>query len=129
MTIMEIIGRVTKDATVTTTKDERKVVNFSIVINDSFKHKGNFERVIITNYVSCAYWMKPGLVQHLTKGKLVELSGRIGVNAYKDHEGEAKANLTFHANSIKFHGNGKLSVEADSETAKLVKQSDDDLPF
>jgi single-strand DNA-binding protein len=126
---MEIIGRVTKDATVTTTKDERKVVNFSIVLNDSFKPKGNFERVIITNYVQCAYWMKPEIAQHLTKGKLVELSGRIGVNAYKDHEGEAKANLTFHVNSIKFHGNGKLLAEVDSETPQLVKQPEDDLPF
>ncbi|MEO6136527.1 MAG: single-stranded DNA-binding protein [Ginsengibacter sp.] len=108
---MEIIGRVTKDAIVTTTKDERKVVNFSIVVNDSFKPKANFEKVIITNYFQCAYWIKPEIAQHVTKGNLVELSGRIGVNAYKDQQGEPKANLTFHVNSIKFHGNGKLHVD------------------
>ena len=48
---MEIIGRVIKDAIVTTSKDERKLVNFGIVMNDSFKPKGNFEMVIITNSI------------------------------------------------------------------------------
>ena len=126
---MEIIGRVTKDATVTTLKDERKVVNFSIVMNDYFKPKGNFETVIVTNYVQCTYWIKPEIAQHLSKGKLVELSGRIGAHAYKDQLGEAKANLTFHVNAIKFHGNGKPLVEAESEILQEGKQPEDDLPF
>ena len=126
---MEIIGRVTKEAIVTTTKDERKVVNFSLVMNDYFKPKGDSEGVIVTNFVQCAYWIKPEIARHLTKGKLVELSGRIGVNAYKDQQGEARANLTFHVNSIKFHGNGKLLVEAEAETPQKMQQPADDLPF
>ena len=32
---MELVGRLTADAKVSTLKDERKVVNFSIAINDS----------------------------------------------------------------------------------------------
>lgn len=126
---MEIIGRVTKDAIVTTTKDERKVVNFSIVVNDYFKPKANVEKVIITQYFQCAYWIKPELAQHVKKGKLVELFGRIGVNAYKDQQGEPKANLTFHVNSIKFHGNGKMRVKSDFGILQEAKQSEDDLPF
>ncbi len=49
---MEIIGRVTKDATVTKLKDERQVVNFSIAMNDYYKRKGNEEAVKITTYVN-----------------------------------------------------------------------------
>ena len=37
---MNIIGRITRDAVVKQLKDDRKVVNFSIVINDYFKPKG-----------------------------------------------------------------------------------------
>ncbi|HET7898519.1 MAG TPA: single-stranded DNA-binding protein, partial [Flavisolibacter sp.] len=37
---MTLIGRITKDAIVNTTKEGRKVVNFSIAINESYKPKG-----------------------------------------------------------------------------------------
>ena len=126
---MEIIGRVTKDATVTKLKDEREVVNFSIVMNDYFKPKGNEEAVKITTYVNCDYWINPKIAVHLTKGKIVQLSGRIGVNAYNNQQGEAKASLTFHVNSIKLFGsaNSKDDVTANDKVA--IEETADDLPF
>ncbi len=113
---MEIIGRVTKDAIVTKLKDERQVVNFSIAMNDYYKPKGSEESVKITPL--------------LTKGTLVELYGRIGVNAYNDQQGEAKGSLTFHVNNIKLHGKPKPN----DEQTILVSTADvntpaDDLPF
>ncbi len=119
---MEIIGRVTKDATVTKLKDERQVVNFSIAMNDYYKPKGNEEAVKITTYVNCAYWVSLKIAPQLTKGKLVELYGRVGVNAYNNQQGEAKATLSFHVNSIKLHGNVKVNAEA-------ITEPGEDLPF
>ena len=52
---MTIIGRITQDAIVNTTKDDRKVVNFSLAINDSYKPKGGGERVKVTTYCNCSY--------------------------------------------------------------------------
>jgi len=52
----EIIGRVTADAKVNKLKDERKVVNFSIAINDSYRAKGNEQRHTGNPYVQCTYW-------------------------------------------------------------------------
>lgn len=52
---MEIVGRLTADATVNTLKDERKVVNFSVAVNDSYKAKGNEQPVKVTNYFNCSY--------------------------------------------------------------------------
>jgi len=123
---MEIVGRLTKDAKVETLKNEKQVVNFSIAINDSYKPKGSDELVKITTYVNCSYWINPGIAQYLTKGSLVELSGRIGVNAYKDMQDEAKASLTFHVNSIKMHGKPKT---ANDETAISVKNSKSNQPL
>ena len=97
---MEIIGRLTADAKVNTLKNEQKVVNFSVAINDSYKPKGMGKPVKITNYFNCAYWVNPAIAQHLTKGTLVELYGRIGVNAWTNAEGIAKAALNFHVNNI-----------------------------
>ena len=69
---MEIIGRITKDATVSETKAGKKVVNFSIANNDTYKTKGSSEVQKITTFVNCAYWINPGMAVYLTKGTLVE---------------------------------------------------------
>lgn len=102
---MEIlIGRVVGDAKVSTLKDERKVVNFSIAINDSYKQKGTVQVKKVVTYVNCSYWISEGIAEYLTKGTLAEVCGRISVNAYTALDGEAKASLNFHVSSIKLHG-------------------------
>lgn len=133
---MQVTARVTGDAVVTTLKDERQVVNFSVAVNDTYKVKGLAEPVKITEYIRCAYWRSTGVAQFLTKGAIVELEGRIGINAYTGTNGEAKANLTLHVNSIKIHSssNSNKKENAKNETTpkpKLVttKVSDEDLPF
>ena len=68
---MEIIGRVTADATVSETKAGKKVVNFSIAINDTYKTKDNDEIQKIVTYVNCSYWINPGVATYLMKGTLV----------------------------------------------------------
>ena len=126
---MEIIGRVTKDAIVTKLKDERQVVNFSIALNDYYKPKGNEEAVKITTYVNCAYWINPKIAALITKGKLVELYGRIGINAYNNQQGEPKATLTFHVNNIKLHGNTKAYIETSPAESAAIAEPAEDLPF
>ena len=128
---MEIIGRITADATVSETKAGKKVVNFSIAINDTYKTKGSDEVQKITTYVNCAYWLNEGIAQYLTKGSLVECAGRIGVNAWTGKDGDAKATLTFHVNSIKLHGksnSGNSANIAVNNTAPVAAAADD-LPF
>jgi len=122
---MEITGRLTAGAKTTTLKDDRTVVNFSIAMNDSFKTKGSSEVTKVTTYVNCAYWLNPGIASHLVKGTMVQLYGRIGVNAWTNNEGEAKAGLTFHVNNIKMLGK---PVQATTETKKEPATADD-LPF
>ena len=127
---MEMTARLTGDAKISTLQNDRQVVNFSVAINDSYKAKGRNEPTKVVTYVQCDYWVNPGVAQYLTKGTLVELQGRVGVIAYIGKDGEAKATLTFHVNTIKLHG----SAGAKNETA--VKTNDetvavpaDDLPF
>ncbi len=131
---MEIIARLTKNAEVKTLKDEKQVVNFSVAINDSYKAKGTSEVTKVTTYVDCAYWSNPGIAKFLTKGTLVELYGRISVNAYLNMQGEAKGSLRFHANNIKLHGGGKSNANnREQETVTVVTgqltEPLEDLPF
>jgi single-strand DNA-binding protein len=132
---MEIIGRMTADATVSETKAGKKVVNFSIAINDTYKTKGSTEVQKIVTYVNCAYWINPGIAPYLTKGSLVECNGRVGANAWTNKEGEVKASLTFHVNTIKLHGRSTGGNTAPAPVVPLntapaaLLEVAEDLPF
>lgn len=126
---MELTGRITSDAKLSTLKDERKVVNFSIAINDSYKPKGSEVATKVTTYFNCSYWINPGIAQYLTKGTLVEVYGRISVNAWTNAEGEAKASLNFHVNSIKLHGKSNAATKETVPAAAEITEPIDDLPF
>ena len=127
---MELFGRLTGDAKLLTLKNDRQVVNFSIATNDSYKAKGNEEVTKVVTYVQCGYWINPGIAKYLTKGQLVQLQGRAGVNAYTGNNGEAKAILTFHVNTIKLHGKtGTKGEAAVKENPATILAPAEDLPF
>ena len=131
---MNIIGRITKNAEINTLTNSKQVVNFSIAINDSYKSKQG-ERVEQTTYYNCSYWISPNVAKILTKGTLVELTGRASSNAWIGKDGEIKSGLNFHTSNIKLHGGGKKSDIEESSTAKpqkatdLIEETEDDLPF
>ena len=125
---MEIIGRITKDATSKEMTNDRTVVNFSIAINDSYKPKGVTEVKKVTTFIDCNYWLNAGIAKYLKQGTIVQLSGSISARAWNNLQGEAKAALNFHVNTIKLHGGGKKNeaiVEPPVENIAPV----DDLPF
>ncbi|MCI9845590.1 single-stranded DNA-binding protein [Flavobacterium pectinovorum] len=129
---MEITGRLTRDAVVAKTAKDRQVVNFSIAVNDTYKAKGNTEAVKMVTYIDCSYWLSAGVAQWLKKGTLVELFGRIGVNAYLNAEGKAVGSLTFHTSNIKillFASNAQPVQSGDFSAKKSKKEEPDDLPF
>jgi single-strand DNA-binding protein len=130
---MNIIGRVTKDAQVRKLSNERQVVNFSIAINDSYRNKQG-ERVEQTTYFDCSYWVGTKVASILTKGALVELTGRAGARAWTGNDGQLHAGLNFHTSPIKLHaGIKKAETTEHTEIAKKQKavkdQNPDDLPF
>jgi single-strand DNA-binding protein len=105
---MNITGRVTKDAKVSTLSDSRQVVNFSVAINESYKNKKG-DRVEQTTFFECAYWISPRVAEWLTKGTVVELTGRVSARAWTGNDGEPRAGLNFNTSNIKLHGGGKKS--------------------
>jgi len=139
---MNIIGRLTRDAEVRTLSNKKQVVNFSIATNDNYRNKQG-EKVEQTTYFDCSYWISPKVAGILTKGALVELSGRAYTSAWIGKDGEAHAGLNFHTSQIKFHGgvnrsdatktaskNSPKSAKAKAQKSTSDKnEKDDDLPF
>lgn len=127
---MEMTARVTADAVTNQLKSGKQVVNFSVAINDRYKTKGSDTPTNNVTYVQCNYWVNPGIASYLTKGTLVELQGRIGANAFAGKDGEPKAALTFHVNSIQLHGGGKAKTQTNTTNAEPASgAAADDLPF
>lgn len=128
---MNITARLTGDAQVNTTSQDKQVVNFSVAINNSYKNKQG-ERIEQATFFDCSYWIGTAIAQYLTKGTLVELSGRVSARAWKGSDGEPRAGLNFHTSQIKLHGGGKRDNGQQPITAQIIttpKGTEDDLPF
>jgi len=130
---MNITGRLTRDAEVRTTSQQKQVVNFSVATNDSYRNKQG-ERIEQTTYFDCSYWITPNVARLLKKGTLVELSGRVSTRAWTGNDGEPRAGLNFHTSNIKLHGGNRKTVPlqhtAQAESKGFTAQeTEDDLPF
>ncbi|WP_125113344.1 single-stranded DNA-binding protein [Algoriella xinjiangensis] len=130
---MNIIGRLTRDAVISTTSQDKEVVIFSVAINDSYRNKQG-ERIEQTVYFDCSYWISTKVASLLTKGTLVELIGRISPRAWVGNDGIPKAGLNFHTSQIKLHGGGtkseRLQAAVQTENDTIVRsEKADDFPF
>jgi len=121
-----LIGRITQDATVNSLKDERQVVNFLIAINHSYKTKNSDEQKKVVTYVNCSYWINTTIAKHLTKGSIVEISGRLYVRAYMSGN-DPKASLNCNASQIKIHHFAKAAEITNASVQ--AEEVADDLPF
>lgn len=129
---MEIAGRIANNATVHELNDGRQVVHFTIVVNDSYKRKGEDQFTEVATFFNCSYWRKPGIAPHLTKGKLVQVYGRISISVYNNVGGEARGSLQFHVNEVKFLGGiaRREQQQPVSEPEQVVAgEEKEDLPF
>ena len=137
---MNIIGRLTRDAQISTLPNDKQVVNFSVAVNDSYRNKQG-ERVELTEYFNCAYWISTNVAKLLTKGTVVELTGRMSARAWMGGDGEAHAALNFHTSQIRLHGGGRktdtvaggnshsTAASAHKRNVKDTATGEDDLPF
>ena len=113
-------------------RSDKQVVNFSVAVNDSYRNKQG-ERVEHTEYFNCAYWISINVAKALTKGTLVELTGRVSARAWIDGDGEAHAALNFHTSQIKLYGGGKrtetVAGSNSNNSIAPANKGNDDLPF
>lgn len=130
---MNIIGRLTSDAQVQTLSNKKQVVNFSVAVNDNYRNKEG-ETIQQTTYFDCVYWISVNVAKILTKGALVELSGRVSARAWINAQGEPKAGLNFHTSKIKLHQVKKSEATTNTQPQeqkhpKTMDKDFDDLPF
>ena len=112
MNKFEIIGRLTKDAEIRYTKENKKVVSFTIAVNNS-KEDSTFFKINAFNGTADL------IEQYTKKGDLIYIDGIIKNNNYEDKEGKKHFEYMFIANKIEF-----LS-RVNKEDKKEIKKSND----
>jgi single-strand DNA-binding protein len=128
---MLFTARIVRNAEVKTVKDNRRVVSFAVAINDKFKSRKSSVPVKTTLFVNCSYWVNTAIAPYLVKGTIVEVEGRLSVDAYQSGN-DVKASLNVHVNSIRLHGkgSGNETTKQEQPTRSVVALNEnDDLPF
>jgi single-strand DNA-binding protein len=126
-------GRLGGDAELRYTKAQDAVCGFTLAV-DVYRKGGNE-----TLWIKCALWGARGerLVEYLTKGLPVCVTGSVGVEAYTDKQGEAKASLKLDVRELTMLGS--KSDRAEAQPARQQQRQapepeqpgfeEDDIPF
>jgi len=112
--MVQIIGRLTRDAEVKQLASEATVVNFTIAVNDWYKPK-NGEGKELVEFIQCSYWMNAAIAKSLKKGAVVEAGGRLYATGYM-RGNEAVGQINLNAQHVKVHVFAK-----NEETAAAVQ--------
>ena len=131
---MELTGRLTGDAEVRKTTDNRELVTFTVAVNDYYKTKGG-ESKELSEYFNCSYWLSAKVADSLLKSSIVTVTGRVYLNEYDGKDGKHYASLGFHANAIKIifapkkNGTAQQAAKTENTAGGTTPETKDDLPF
>lgn len=85
---VQLIGHLGAAPEVKTTQSGKKVANFSLAVNESYKNS-NGEKVENTEWFDCEAW--EGLAgiaeQYMEKGKKVSIEGKLSIRKYENKDG------------------------------------------
>lgn len=132
----EVIIRLGADATINEASSGNTVINFDGAATERWKDKqGNKQEK--TTWYRCSWWLNnTTIVQYLTKGTMVYVSGKPNANAYQNKQGEIIAQNGILVREVELLGGGNQDQgqtqqqSAPKTTSKDLDPSQhDDLPF
>lgn len=98
-------GRLTKSAELSTTQKGTSMAKFRMAVND----RRNEDTLYLN--VLCFGKMAEALSEHLTKGRLVGVQGKLKIDDYQDKEGNTKNSVCVMADEISLGPSSNSSAE------------------
>ena len=98
---VQLIGNVGNDPEIKTFDGGKKVVNFTLATNESYKNE-NGEKVEQTEWHKISAWGKTAdiIEKYVTKGKEIAIEGKLTHRSYEDKNGEKRFITEVVANDI-----------------------------
>lgn len=125
-----IIGRLTKDPELRYTPNGVAVGNFVIAVDRQFSRDGNKE----TDFIPVVVWQKlaENCANHLKKGRLVAVEGRLQIRSYDTQDGQKRRVAEIVASNVQFLDRGKdegQAPQAQPQNDDFGEINLDDIPF
>lgn len=131
-----IMGRITRDLELRRTQDGTAVTSFTVAVDDDFKSKATGEKK--TYFLDMVAWRQAAefVCQHLSKGRMVVVEGKLTVRDWIDKEGNKRRNAEIIADNIYF-GDSKRTDSTEPQIAPEsaaggfteVIEDESELPF
>ena len=127
-----IMGRITRDLELRRTQDGTAVTSFTVAVDDDFKNKATGEKK--TYFLDVVAWRQQAefACQHLSKGRMVVVEGKLTVRDWTDKDGNKRRNAEIIADNIYFGDSKKdTGPRYDAAPQEYAEVSDEagDLPF
>lgn len=120
-----LIGRLTRDPELRVTSQSGvPMASFSIAVDRPYQSQSGQRE---TDFIDCVAWRKLAEVvaEHLTKGRLVAVEGRLQIRAYETQDGQKRRVAEVMADDVRFLDSKKPAPESESGAATLPEE----LPF
>jgi single-strand DNA-binding protein len=99
-------GRLTKDAEISTTQKGTSMAKFRMAVNDRRNEETLFLNIL------CFGKMAEALKDHLKKGRLVGVQGKLKIDDYQDKDGNQKNSICVMADEISLGPSGTVGQDS-----------------
>ena len=126
-----LIGRLTRDPELRYVPSGQPVASFTLAVDRPFTNQAG-ERE--TDFIDIVAWRKLAdqVAQHLTKGRLVAVEGRLQIRSYETQEGQKRKAAEVVADTVRFLDRKAAPVAAGAVAAAEEGEdfgAADDVPF
>jgi len=128
---MILIGRLVADPQLRYTGSGHAVTNFTLAVDRPFVNQGGKKE---TDFIDIVTWRKLAEVcaNHLSKGRLVAVEGRLQIRSYDDQNGVRRKAAEVVADNVRFLDRAKEAQSSNSgdwSDNKAAEPEFDDIPF
>ena len=125
-----LIGRLTRDPELRYVPSGQPVAQFSLAVDRPFTNQAG-ERD--TDFIDIVAWRKLAeqVSQHLTKGRLVAVEGRLQIRSYETQDGQKRKVAEVVADGVRFLDRKVTGAPAGApaQTDEFADDGDQDVPF
>lgn len=124
-----LIGRLTKDPEVATTKSDLKVTTFTLAVDNPVKK----DEEKTASFIPCLAWKSTGevIAKYMKKGSLLAVEGRLNQRSYINKDGKTVNVFEVICDSVQFCEKKEPKKESKTKYVQIIDDdvSDDDMPF
>lgn len=128
-----LIGRLTRDPELRYVPSGQPVASFTLAVDRPFTNQQGERQ---TDFIDIVAWRRLAeqVTQHLAKGRLVAVEGRLQIRSYETQDGQKRKAAEVVADAVRFldrkTGAGPAAgVESREGEPETPEGADDDVPF